>query len=419
MSYLMKKENLFIRVALGFIIGALLGIFMPNLSKSIKILGDVYMTLIKMMIIPVLICAVMGGIINIQDTSSLRRIGLKTVALYVLMFMVSAIIAFGVAYLIRPGLNVVLENQPVWEGQLADTSLTGFLSNIFPSNIFAAMANGEILPTIIFVALLGVALVSIGEVGRPVKDWFNSMSSAIFKVLSMVMEFSPIGVMSLIAYSLAEYGTGIFSALGKYILTAWLASLLVLVVVMILPVLVITKMKPGPLLKAMGKISLMTLSTTSSAATLPTTIRVSIDDLGAPEGISNFTLPLGCTINMCGGAVSFSVLALFVADFYGLNLPIPTLMGMIVVSTMINMAAPGIPGGGIVLGASFLATFGLPFDLMGPISAFYRLLDMAYTTLNVEGDVTANLLISYFEGEWKPSMVRDGDRPLPVIERAS
>lgn len=418
MSYLMKKENLFIRVALGFVIGALLGIFMPGLSKSIKILGDVYMTLIKMMIIPVLICAVMGGIINIKDTSSLRRIGLKTVALYVLMFVVSAVLAFGVAYLIRPGLNVVLENQPVWEGQLADTTVSGFLSNIFPNNIFAAMSKGDILPTIIFVALLVVALVSVGDAGNPVKEWFNSMSAAIFKVLSMVMEFSPIGVMSLIAYSLAEYGTGIFSALGKYILTAWLASILVLIVVMILPVLIITKTKPAPLLKSMGKISLMTLSTTSSAATLPTTIRVSIDDLGAPEGISNFTLPLGCTINMCGGAVSFSVLALFVADFYGLNLPIPTLMGMIVVSTMINMAAPGIPGGGIVLGASFLATFGLPFDLMGPISAFYRLLDMAYTTLNVEGDLTANLLISYSEGEWNPSMAKDKGQTTPAVERA-
>ena len=170
MSYLMKKENLFIRVALGFVIGALLGIFMPGLSKSIKILGDVYMTLIKMMIIPVLICAVMGGIINIKDTSSLRRIGLKTVALYVLMFVVSAVLAFGVAYLIRPGLNVVLENQPVWEGQLADTTVSGFLSNIFPNNIFAAMSKGDILPTIIFVALLGVALVSVGDAGNPVKE---------------------------------------------------------------------------------------------------------------------------------------------------------------------------------------------------------------------------------------------------------
>lgn len=407
MKTLCKKENLFIRVALGFMVGIIFGIFLPSLSKDMKILGDVYLTLVRMMIMPVLICAVMGGIINIQNPASLRRIGLKTVGLYVLMFLVSSLIAFGVAYLMRPGLNVVLENKPLWEGQLADTSITGFLSNIFPSNIFNALARGDILPTLIFVALLGIAIVSLGEESKPLRVGFNALSSAIFKVLSMVMEVSPLGVMSLMAYSLAEYGTGIFTALGKYILTAWLASLLVFFLVMLLPVVLITGMRWKPLLKACAKISLMTLSTTSSAATLPTTLRVSLDDLGAPQGISNFTLPLGCTINMCGGAVSFSCLAIFVADFYGLHLPFSTLIGMVVVSTLINMAAPGIPGGGIVLGASFLASFGLPFDLMGPISAFYRLLDMAFTTLNVEGDVTANLLISYFEGEWNPSMVRE------------
>ena len=138
----------------------------------------------------------------------------------------------------------------------------------------------------------------------------------------------------------------------------------------------------------------MTLSTTSSAATLPTTIRVSVDDLGAPEDISRFTLPLGCTINMCGGACSFCCLAVFVSDFYGLSLPLGTIVFLVLVATLINMAAPGIPGGGVVLGASFLTIIGLPMDLMGPISGFYRLLDMAFTTINVEGDVTANLIIA-------------------------
>lgn len=407
MSWLMKKENLFIRVAIGFLIGIIIGILFPAFSKDIKVIGDVYLTLIKMMIIPVLICAVMGGIINIQDPSTLKRIGLKTVTLYVLMFFASAIISFGIAYIIRPGLGVVLENQPVWEGTLADTSIGGFLGNIFPSNIFEAMAKGDILPTIIFVALMGIGIVSVGKEAEPIKDWFNSLSAVIFRVLGMVMETSPLGVMSLIAFSLAEYGMGIFTALGKYILTCWIASIAVFIIVMILPVVLVTKAKIKPLLKACGKIALMTLSTTSSAATLPTTIRVSIDDLGAPEGISNFTLPLGCTINMCGGAVSFSCLALFVADFYGLTLSFTTIIGMVIVATLINMAAPGIPGGGIVLGASFLATFGLPFDLMGPISAFYRLLDMAFTTLNVEGDVTANLLIAYSEKEWDSTMISD------------
>ena len=159
-------------------------------------------------------------------------------------------------------------------------------------------------------------------------------------------------------------------------------------------------------IRACGKIALVTLSTTSSAATLPTTINVSMNDLGAPEGISKFTLPLGCTINMCGGACSFCCLAVFVSDFYSINLPLGTIIFLIFTATLINMAAPGIPGGGVVLGASFLSILGLPMDLMGPISGFYRLLDMAFTTINVEGDVAANLIISKSVGEYDVSKVK-------------
>ncbi|NLD16784.1 MAG: dicarboxylate/amino acid:cation symporter [Tissierellia bacterium] len=406
MNWLMKKENLFVRVAIGFVIGAILGIVAPQFSLDIKVLGDIYLKLIKMMIIPILVVAVAGGIINIEDASSLRRIGVKTVVLYVILFLASAALSFAVAYTIRPGLGVVFENQPVWEGELANTTVSGFLNQIFPANIFESLAKGDILPTIIFTALVAVAIVAVGDEAIPVKRGLNSLSAIMFKVLGMVMEVSPIGVMSLIAFSIAEYGLGVFSALGKYILCCWLACIVVFILVLILPVILITKAPLMPLLRTCGKIALMTMSTTSSAATLPTTIKLSIEELGAPEGISKFTLPLGCTINMCGGACSFCCLAVFVSDFYGLALEPSTLVGMAIVATMINMAAPGIPGGGIVLGASFLSIFGLPFDLMGPISAFYRLLDMAFTTINVEGDITANLLISYSEKQWDASMVR-------------
>lgn len=406
MNFIMKKENLFVRVAIGFIAGIVIGFLFPKFSLETKVIGDVYLKLIKMMIIPILVCAVSGGIINIKDTSSLRRIGLKTVTLYVIMFIVSFIVSFGIANMVRPGLGVVFENQPIWEGKLANTTFTTFLINIVPSNIVSSLANGEILPTIIFTMIVSLSIVAVGKKANPVKDFINGLSAVMFHVLGLVMEISPIGVMSLMAFSLAKYGSGMFTALGKYILCCWLACIVVFIIVMILPTVLYTKIKVKDLLSACGKIALMTLSTTSSAATLPTTIRVSVDDLGVKESISNFTLPLGCTINMCGGACSFCCLAIFVSDFYRLSLSLSTIATMAIVATLINMAAPGIPGGGIVLGASFLSMFGLPFDLMGPISAFYRLLDMAYTTLNVEGDLVANLIIAKSEKEWDESMIK-------------
>ncbi len=398
MKSLFKKENLFIRIAIGFGAGILLGTMAPGFSVDIKVLGDVYLNLIKMMVIPVLICAVMTGILNSAGMASLKRVAVKTIILYVAMFLASFAVAFAVAMLIRPGLGVVFENQPVYEGEVGGpVKLSEVLLGIFPDNIFAALSAGNILPTMLFSMLLSAAIVSVGEKGRPVTEFINGLSAAVFRLLSIIMETSPAGVMSLMAFSIAQYGTGLFMAIGKYILCCWLACIAVFIIVFLIPVLLYTGVSAGTFLTACGKVALMTLSTTSSAATLPTTIKVSTEDLGAPEAISNFTLPLGCTINMCGGACSFCCLALFVSDFYSLDLPLTQFAAMAVAATLINMAAPGIPGGGIVLMTSFLTMFSMPLDLIGPIAAFYRLLDMAFTTINVEGDVAANMIIAKSE----------------------
>lgn len=401
MKALFDKKNLFLRVAVGFALGILLGFALPDLSIATKVVGDIYLNLIKLMIIPIVVCAVFCGIANIRDGALLRRIGLRTVALYVLMFILSAAVSLAIAYLIRPGRGTVFENPPEYTGSVLSPTVSSFLTTIVPTNIIQAAADGSTLPVILFVIVFAVAIVSVGEQGKAVVDFMNSLSAAMFKMLSYFMELSPLGVLSLMAYSVARYGAGIFGALAKYILCCWLCCLAVFLLVMALPVCLYTRVPLGRFLKACGKIALVTLSTTSSAATLPTTINVSIEDLGAPEGVSKFTLPLGCTINMCGGACSFCCLAVFVSDFYGIDLAFGTVVFLVLIATLINMAAPGIPGGGVVLGASFLSILGLPIDLMGPISGFYRLLDMAFTTINVEGDVAANLIISKSIGEYE------------------
>lgn len=405
MQRIFEKKYLFIRIAIGFVLGIFLGFLLPEFSIRTKVIGDIYLRLIKMMIVPIIFCAVAGGIINIENPKDLRRIGAKTVTLYVLMFIVSAVVSLGVAYTMRPGLGVVLDHPPAFEQEFTTPTVEGFLLNIFPDNPIAAMASGDILPVIIFTALFSVAIVAVGREAKPVRDFVNSLSAVSFKILDYVMEVSPIGVMSLMAFSVAQYGAGIFTALGKYILTCYIACVMTFLIAMYLPLYLQTRMKLSTLLQGLYKIWLVTLSTTSSAAALPTSIRVSTEDFGAPEGITNFTLPLGCTINMCGGACSFACLAVFVSDFYNLPLTVFQIVMLVFIATVLNMAAPGIPGGGIILGASFLSILGLPFDLMGPIAAFYRLLDMAFTTMNVTGDIVANLMIAKSEKEWSIEMI--------------
>ena len=398
MKTVFRKENLFIRIAIGFGAGILLGILAPQFSLDIKIVGDVYLKLIKFMVLPVLICAVMTGIINSANIASLKRVAVKTVALFFVMFLASFAVSSAVALAVKPGQGIVFENQPVFEGTAAGKLSAGdVLRQIFPSSPADIFSSKNILAALILAMVLSVVIIKAGEKAEPVKEFINRLSDIVFRVLSVIMETSPIGVMSLIAFSIAEYGSGIFMAIGKYILCCWLACLAVFIIVFMLPVTLYVKTDLKTYLRACGRVALMTLSTTSSAATLPTTIRVSTRDLGAPEDISSFILPLGCTINMCGGACSFCCLAFFVDEFYSLGLPFPQLAAMALVAALLNMAAPGIPGGGIVLMTSFLTIFSLPIDLIGPIAAFYRLLDMAFTTINVQGDVAANMIIAKSE----------------------
>ena len=393
-----KKENLFIRIAIGFAAGILLGFAAPQFSIDAKVVGDLYLTLIKSAVIPVLVCAVMTGIINSSDVSSLGRIAVKTVLLYIVMFLASFAVSFGVAMRIRPGLGVVFENQPVYDGDVGGPVHIGeVLTGMLPHSIAEAFSPSKMLPALLLSMLLAIIIVKCGDRAQPVKDGINRVSKIVFKILSIIMETSPIGVMSLMAFSIAEYGPGLFMAIGKYILCCWLACIAVFIIVFLLPVMIYTGKDAKTYLLACGEVALMTLSTTSSAATLPTTIKVSTEVLGAPESISDFTLPLGCTINMCGGACSFCCLAVFVSDFYSLDIPLSQFAVMAVIATLINMAAPGIPGGGMVLMTSFLTMFNLPVDLIGPVAAFYRLLDMAFTTINVEGDIAANLIIAKSE----------------------
>lgn len=395
-NILTGKKHLFTRIAIGFTLGILLGLLLPEFSRQIKFIGDIYLNIIKAMIIPIIFVAVSTGIINIASGKDLGRIGFKSVAVFILMFVATAGIGLLISYLIRPG-NHINIGAAEYTGEITSPSVEEFFMNIIPDNLFMALTEGDILATIIFTIIFSIAIVAVGKEAEPVKNFINSLSKIVFKVLDYIMELTPIGIISLMAFAVAEYGASIFSALGLYIVTAYTACIIAFIIVMLIPIWVYTGMTPTQFLKGIYKVWLVSLATTSSAVTMPTTIRVTNNDFEVNKSITNFVIPLGTTINMAGGAISFSLLAVFVSDFYNLPLGVGQIVYLVVIATVINMAAPGIPGGGIVLGASFLTLLGLPIELMGPIAAIYRILDMAYTTMNITGDATAAILIGESE----------------------
>ncbi|MFD1416154.1 dicarboxylate/amino acid:cation symporter [Oceanobacillus jeddahense] len=396
-NLLTAKKHLFTRIAIGFGLGILFGILLPEFSIQAKFVGDIYLNLIQMMIIPIIFVAVSTGIINIGSSSDLGRIGFKSIVVFVVMFITTAAISLVISYLIRPGQRINMDAGAGYDGEITEPSVADFFMNIVPSNLFQAISEGDIFATILFTVIFSVAIVIVGKEADPVKTFINSLSKVIFKILDFIMELTPIGIIFLMAYAIAEYGAGIFSALGLYIFTAYFACIIVFILVMLIPVWLYSKFNPIDFIKGIYKVWLVSLSTTSSAVTMPTTMRVTRNDFKVSESITNFVVPLGTTINMAGGAVSFSLLAVFVSDFYDIPLGVGQIIYLVMIATILNMAAPGIPGGGIVLGASFLTLLNLPIELMGPIAAIYRLLDMAYTTMNITGDATAAVLIDKSE----------------------
>ncbi|OIN13778.1 hypothetical protein BFR47_09695 [Oceanisphaera psychrotolerans] len=228
----------------------------------------------------------------------------------------------------------------------------------------------------------------------------------------MVMAVSPYGVFALMAFSMGNYGLEIFDQIGQFILADY-AGLLVVWLFASVIVASYTKVNYLYLLKKIAKVWMVTLSTTSSAATLPMSMQVTRENFKVPGWITSFMLPLGATINLMGAAVYLSVLSVFAAGFYGVELTMAQMINVVMIGTLLAMAAPGIPGGGIVMGTLMLQLMNLPFELVGIIAGIYRIIDMGHTTLNVSGDVLATMVVAKSEG-----LLQCDDQGIPHAQAA-
>ena len=344
------------------------------------------------MIFPIISTTIIVTIYNSKKNKD--KLLPKTILLFVIMFVVSFLLTSLVVYFLKPAVNYNF-NAIEWTGEVTSFSFKDVLVNLFPTNIITMIQNNSLFTIILFSVLVG-SVSSKVEDGQSVIKVINGIKNISYKILHYIMYLTPLAVISLLGSAIANYGSLIFDMGGKYILMAYLCSVLVMIIVMILPVSIICKINPFTYIKKISKVWLMTITTCSSAATLPTTIKVCNEELNVPSKITNITVPLGCTIHMCGGAVSFALLGLFCSQLYGIDISITKFIIMIISATLINMAAPGIPNGGIVIGASYLTLLNIPITFIGFYSSIYKLLDMSYTTLNVTGDISANVILNKF-----------------------
>lgn len=395
-----KKLSLVAKTAIGFAIGIILGIIFKEKILVIDFIGSLFLNLMKMLVVPLVFFSIVSGALAIGDIRKMRNIAVKILIYFVLTTILAGCIGVAIAYIFKPGvgfdLALIAGGDAGYEYGTAPT-LKQTILGLVPTNIFASLHSGDMVPIIVFALLLGVCIQLLGEKGEPLKKAMDLFANVMYKMTGLIMELSPIGVAALIACTVGQYGLKIFGPLVKFLVCDYLACLIVLLVVYALMLRFLADVPIRHFYKKMVNIWLMTVSTCSSAGTLPVTVDVTTTKMGAEKDLSSFILPLGATMNMNGAVVFYSMVVCFVSNLYGIHMTIGQIAVVVLTATLLAIGSAGVPGSAIVMTTILLGTMNLPLEIMGLIAGTYRLFDMMHTSMNVTGDVVTTLCVAKSE----------------------
>lgn len=391
-------------ILIGFVVGVLFGILFKGPSLTISWVGDLFLRLLKMLIVPLVFFSLLTGTASISDPIKLGRVGVKIIGIYLATTAIAVTIGLLLATFFNPGAGMNLSPAAGFKAP-AIPALKDVMLNLVPTNIFGSLTSGDILPIIVFAIFFGIAAVLTGEKGKPVVRVADAAAETMYKLTAIVMWFAPLGVFSLIATTVAKQGPAVLLPFLKFIIVCYVAYFLHVAVIYSSIVKALAKVNPLKFFKAIPEVMLMAFVTRSSNATLPVTMRVSEERLGLPRSITSFTLPLGATVNMDGTAIYMGISALFVAAVYSIPLGLSHYLMIVLLATLGSIGAAGVPGAGLIMLAMVLQGVGLPLEGIGLIAGIDVILDMGRTCLNVTGDVACTAAVAYSEGEFSPKMV--------------
>lgn len=386
------------QILIGLVLGVLVGLLFKDGAKLLAPLGALFLNAIKMLIVPLVFVSLVAGITCMQDTAKLGRISVKTIAIYLVTtaFAVSIGLLFGALFTPGAGMNMVAS--AATEAKQAP-SLVEILVGLVPANPVTAFAEGNILQIIVFAIALGISMNLVGEKAAPVVKLFNSLAEVFYKLTDLVMRFAPIGVFALIAGVVASHGIEVLLPLGGVIGVIYLASLAHMLLVYGGLLGLLARLSPLRFLQGIAPALAVAFSTSSSSGTLPVSIECARKNLGVSEGVAGFVLPVGATINMDGTAIYQGVLALFIAQAFGIDLNAGQYLMIILTATLASIGTAGVPGAGLIMLGLVLTSVGLPLEGVALIAGIDRILDMARTTVNVAGDLMTTTLVGSSENE--------------------
>jgi Na+/H+-dicarboxylate symporter len=391
--------KLWMKIMIGLGLGILAGLVLQDKAVWVKPIGTLFINAIKMLIIPLIFSSLIVGMTSLKDGKKLGRIGMKTLAIYLITTAFAVTIGIVVSSILKPGAGMMIDMGASVASKTAPPFIDTLVA-IVPRNPIGALSSGHVLQVICFAIFLGIAINITGEKADPFKKLCESIADVMYTLTSIVMEFAPYGVFALMAYVVGQYGAATLLPLLKVIIAMYVASLIHVVLVYGSGITLLAKLNPVKFFKGIVDAQAVAFTTTSSSGTLPVTLRCTQENLGVSKSISSFVLPLGATVNMDGTAIYQGVAALFVAQASGIDLTMSHYMTLILASTLASIGAAGVPGAGLIMLSVTLSSIGLPMEGIALIAGIDRILDMARTTVNVTGDAMTSVLVAKSEGEF-------------------
>lgn len=403
-----KKLGLSTKIFVALLIGALLGVcihyYMPAgqlrdeviIEGVFYVVGQGFIRLMQMLVVPLVFCSLVCGSMAIGDTKTLGKVGVKTILFYIATTALAVVIALATAHVINPGIGLDMDAVQVAEVSTAttETSLVDTLLNIIPKNPVGSMADGDMLPIIVFALFVGVMLAKLGSKASTVANFFSEFNDVMMEMTMVVMKLAPIGVFCLIARTFANLGFSAFKPMIKYMGSVTIALVIQCFVVYQIMLFVFTRLNPMKFIKKFATVMGFAFSTATSNATIPMSIDTLHKKMGVSKQISSFTIPLGATVNMDGTSIMQGVAVVFIAQAYGIPLTLGNLATVVVTATLASIGTAGVPSVGLVTLSMVLTSVGLPVEGIALIMGIDRILDMMRTAVNITGDAVCTTIIA-------------------------
>ena len=406
-------RNILLGMLLGFAVGSIIyytNIFGDTLTNIVEVyafkLGsDIFINLLKMLIVPLVFFSLVSGISSLGNLKSIGNISLKTITLYLITTAIAVSLSLFVGAIFQPGSGVNTANLISPDKLPQGQGIYQTILDIFPANIIEAMANNQMLAIVFFSIIFGLALNKTNHLTNNLSESFEKLNTVFMQLVVMIIAFAPIGVFCLIGKFVIADGLNVFGEALKYVILLIITLFLHMFITYSALIKFFTRLSLKTFFLKMKDVAVFAFSTSSSAATIPVTLKTVENELGVNKNVAAFVVPVGATINMDGTAIMQGMATIFIAQMSGIDLSLIQYVQVVLLAVATSIGTAAVPSAGTITLVIILQQFGLPLEAIGIILAVDRILDMTRTAINVTGDAAVACVVAESEGMLEKSKV--------------